>query len=109
MKDGLTSESAEGTAEVADQHIKSITVLKQITRADGTVEPAQVAAYMDRDPDEMERVLRGEKLPDGAVGLVEEAAPVKGRCRSGRLVVDLLNDIPLADAERITRLNERTR
>lgn len=93
--------------EIASQRVKSITVIKQIIRADGTVEPAEVAAYMDRDPDEMARVLAGEKLPDGAVGLVDEAQPVEGRCRSGSAVLAILNDVPLETAERITELNER--
>ncbi len=91
-----------------DQRIKSITVLKQITRADGTIEPVQVAAYMDRDPDLMAAVLRGDRLPDAAVGKVDTPAPVEGRCTSGRLVVDLLNDVPAEDAARITKLNERS-
>lgn len=36
----------------------SITIFKQITRADGTVEPRVMAAYANRDPVEEERVKR---------------------------------------------------
>lgn len=87
--------------------LKSITVLKQITRADGTVEPVEIAAYMDRDPDEMAAVLDGEKLPATAAGLVDAAARIEGRCTAGSLVVDLLNDVTPETARRITQLNEK--
>lgn len=77
------------------QHIKSITVLKQVIRADGTTEPVELAAYMDRDPEEMERVIREND--------------VQGRVRGGQIVVDLLNDVTPEAAKRITELNERSR
>jgi hypothetical protein len=79
--------------DTAHQGIKSITLLKQVIRADGSKGPVEMAAYMDRDPEEMERVIREND--------------VEGRCTSGTLVLDLLNDVPLEDAERITQLNER--
>lgn len=78
----------------AVQGIKSITVLKQVIRADGTVEPVEMAAYVDRDPDEMERVIREND--------------VQGRVKGGQLVVDLLNDVTPEAAKRITELNERS-
>ena len=81
--------------DLASQGIKSITVLKQVIRADGTTEPVTLAAYVDRDPDEMERVIREND--------------VQGRVRGGSLVVDLLNDVSPEAAERITNINAKDR
>lgn len=77
---------------VAGQQIKSIRIYRQIIRADGTREPVQFTGYIDRDPAEMERVIREEK-PDG-------------RITSGTAVLNILNGVSEADAVRICRINE---
>lgn len=78
---------------VMDPNIESISVFKQIVRADGTREDEVLAAYMDRDPEKMERVIKEQN--------------VEGRVVSGQYAVDLLNSVPPEDAERICKLNER--
>ena len=76
----------------AAQQIKSIRITRQIIRADGTRETPRLTGYIDRDPVEMERVLRDER-PDGVIN-------------SGTGVLDTLNGVPEADAARICAMNE---
>ena len=84
-------------------------MIKQVIRADGTREAPQIAAYMDRDPDIMEAVIRGERLPVtvGPDDGIFDPHPVLGACTHGEAVIKLLNSVPEDVAQRIVEINER--